>query len=428
MRGLTGGAAAGIFVLTVLGGCGGGSGGGGGLFGATTTPVSSAPTAGNTSVGVVPGPPVCTKIVVETDGIEIPTGGLCQQLMAAGQFTDGRVRDLSHLVTWTVSDPTVAVIDNNACAWPLATGTVTLTASYAGIQATGLLTVGVAGTGVQTSTQLLAAIATLPTPDSLIVNPLVRNVVGAQQQFCVWGWYGNQQALADVTRAATIAVSDSTVATVDPMGVITVVGAGTVTITASWNGHLATPATLMLGGGASLANGDLPSVISNASVVAVGGVQPPVATPAPFSSPLPTPGLAPSPVPTSFPPAPPAPPPPPRPATPPAPPPPPPPSPPAPPPVPMTSGSLSYIQMSPISGTAGDPVDIVVDMSPSAPAPSVTFGTVKAVVQSVAPDPVAGPNAVIIKTTVPQAAPKGAVTVLVTSGPNTISVGTFTVH
>jgi hypothetical protein len=257
-------------------------------------------------------------MVVETNGVETPTV-IGQQLMASGQFSDGRVRDLTHLATWTVSDPTVATIDQYAYAWPLAVGTVTVTASYQGMQATGQLTIGAAGNGIEPASTLLTTLATLPVPTSLVINPTVRNLVdaSAQQQIVVWGWFSSFLALADVTQAATYTISDPSIAMIDTMGVVTALGTGTVTITAEWQGQQ-TQVQLALGSNASLANGDEPSIISNASVQAANG-QPPLTTPTPAPAPTtpttpsattttpaapPAPAPAPTPV-TSSPPAPP---------------------------------------------------------------------------------------------------------------------------
>ncbi len=282
--------------VLVLQGCGG--------FGSNGSSGSSASAAvpGSTTSATSANAPVCNAVVVETDGVEIPQGVLAQQLMASGEFSDGRVRDLTHLATWTVSDPSIATIDSNAVAWPLGAGTVTITASYAGLRATGQLTVGISGAGVEPQAQLLAAIGALPVPDSLVLNPLARNLVdpSAQQQLCVWGWYGAQQALADVTQAASFTVSDPSIASIDSLGVLTALGTGTVTIKASWNSAQA-QAQLMLGSGANLAGGNQPSVVGNATIAAAKG-QPslapqPAPPPAPVSAPAPAPAPAPQPSP-----------------------------------------------------------------------------------------------------------------------------------
>jgi hypothetical protein len=101
------------------------------------------------------------------------------------------------------------------------------------------------------------AIAALPFPNALLLLPGSRNCVdpGAEQQLLVLAWWKNG-TVADVTRAADIAVSDSSVAAVDATGFLAAQGSsGIVALGASWGG-LAAGATCACDPSAPLADGD----------------------------------------------------------------------------------------------------------------------------------------------------------------------------
>jgi hypothetical protein len=253
-----------------------GCGFGGGSQGTSAASTALGSTISGSTSGTTTQAPVCNKVVVETDQLTLSSAGVGQQLQASGYFTDGRVRDLSHLATWSVSDPTVATVDSQGYLWPIAAGTVSVQATYSSVNAAGTITVGAASVGA-TPANLLASIGALTAPDKLVVNPTVRNVVDANgtQQILVLGWWQATGVLTDVTQAATITVSDTTLASVDAFGVVTALGTGTVTITAAWQGQQAT-AELGLGSTAALANGDQPSVVTPPGTTVVVTTPPPL--------------------------------------------------------------------------------------------------------------------------------------------------------
>ena len=149
-------------LLAVSSGCGGFGGSGGLPQAARSTAPASTAAPGATA-------PLCNKVVVETDGLTLALGGIGQQLQASGYFTDGRVRDLTHLVTWSVSDPSVAAIDSQGYLWPIAAGSVSVQATCSNVRASGTLTVTAAAAGA-TPANLGAAIGALPPPDQLVVK------------------------------------------------------------------------------------------------------------------------------------------------------------------------------------------------------------------------------------------------------------------
>lgn len=118
---------------------------------------------------------------------------------------------------------------------------------------------------------------TAPTPDAVIVNPTVRNLIdaSAQQQMVVLAWYRTTGAVIDITKAATYSFSTPGIATADANGIVSVTGnaTGTVTVTASYSGVAAT-SQLAFGSTAALTNGDKPEVI----VVPAAGANAPTVT------------------------------------------------------------------------------------------------------------------------------------------------------
>ena len=152
-----------------------------------------------------------------------------QQFIATGLYADGSKRDLTSLVTWSSSDATIAAISNAAgtkgVATPVNAGAVTITATKDITQPT-------VGT-ISGSTTFTVA------PDSLVsikiapVNPTI--ALNDPLQFTATGTYADNTT-ADLTAYVTWSSSDEDVATIGNIGangVITTVGQGTTTITAT---------------------------------------------------------------------------------------------------------------------------------------------------------------------------------------------------
>jgi hypothetical protein len=205
------------------------------------------------------------QLTVESDRLTISFGGGSEQLQCAGVFSDGRVRDLTHLAQWTIQDPTVATLDAHGIATPVAAGTTGIQASFAGLTAQGTLSVAAGAVGTA------PAAAPTTTPDLLFVNPSLRNLVdpGAQQQLVVLAYWKATGATLDVTRSASI-VPSSSVAVVDSFGVTTGT-TGTVTFDCSWQGARAT-AEIAFDPAAPLPNGDAASVIQVPAGLATPGI------------------------------------------------------------------------------------------------------------------------------------------------------------
>ena len=67
--------------------------------------------------------------------------GSSQQFTANGSFSDGSTQDITNVVTWTSSTPTVAVVNNNGLAASALHGTTNISATLAGITGSTQLTV-----------------------------------------------------------------------------------------------------------------------------------------------------------------------------------------------------------------------------------------------------------------------------------------------
>ncbi|MFC2043980.1 Ig-like domain-containing protein [Chloroflexota bacterium] len=138
--------------------------------------------------------------------------GLTQQFSANGTYTDGSTANITTSVTWTSSNPGVAIVSAAGVATSVAEGTTNITATSGVISEHTLLTVG--------PPQIL----------SITVTPTTASIAkGLTQQFTASGTYTN--GTVDVTNTAAWS-SNSTVATV-VNGLATGQNEGTATITAT---------------------------------------------------------------------------------------------------------------------------------------------------------------------------------------------------
>ncbi len=140
------------------------------------------------------------------------------QLTATATYSDASTEDISGTVTWTSSDPTVATVSSNGRVTAVKEGNVTITASVAGTAVSDTAAVTVKN-AVPTSlsldpdsTKLLVGTTATLTPSYKPAN------VNASLVNLIWN------------------SSDENVATVDSDGVVTAVGRGTATITATVKG------------------------------------------------------------------------------------------------------------------------------------------------------------------------------------------------
>lgn len=145
-------------------------------------------------------------------------------------FADGSKQDVTSLVTWTSSDPSVATISNQSgsigLAQTLTAGSTTITANYPG------------GSGAATLTVTAATISSIAvTPAS----PSVAN--GSTQQFKATATLSDKTT-QDVTATSTWSSSNQAVATISnasgSQGLAQAKGLGTSTITAALSGQSGT--------------------------------------------------------------------------------------------------------------------------------------------------------------------------------------------
>lgn len=146
--------------------------------------------------------------------------------VATGTFTDGSTQDLTTQVTWSSSDPTVAVVSNalgtRGVATALATGNTTVSASL---------------TGTSASANLTVSPAALVSIDVTPVNPSMP--LGLGVSLTAMGTY-TDGTTQDLTNSATWTAANTGIATVSNSsgsnGLVSSVAVGTTTLTASLGG------------------------------------------------------------------------------------------------------------------------------------------------------------------------------------------------
>jgi trimeric autotransporter adhesin len=175
-------------------------------------------------------PVTVTNAVLNPNGLVITTSpltlaaGLTGQLTASGTYSDGSVVDVTADVSWTSSNPAVAIVGlNTGLVTAVLPGSATITGTLNGETATLPVTVISAvlvNSGLDLTTGAL--LNTLP--------------AGTTTQLTVTATFTDGTS-SNVTTSAAL-VSDSTgVATVSPSGLITAVAPGTAGITASYGGQ-----------------------------------------------------------------------------------------------------------------------------------------------------------------------------------------------
>jgi len=190
-----------------------------GISGSTTLTVTGASLV---SIAVTPANPSIAK-------------GLTQQFTATGTYNNSTTQDLTSMVSWTSSNPSIASIAaSSGLATAAAPGPATISASMSGI------------TGTTTLTVTAAAVV------SITVTPATPSIAnGTTQQFIATGTYTDATTQV-ITGMATWSSSATAVATVGAAtGLATGLSVGPSTITASLSGVsgsttlTVTPATLV---------------------------------------------------------------------------------------------------------------------------------------------------------------------------------------
>ena len=149
-----------------------------------------------------------------------------QSFSASAVYSDGSERPVTGGITWVSSDETVAEIDTR----PGQAGTV---------QAVGVGTVTISAlnpqTGISSDDSGMSATLTVAAPrvTSVIVLPTRSTVAaGLTQQFRAFAVYSDNSGV-EITNATTWLSSDPLIATVDALGLVQALSAGTVTISAT---------------------------------------------------------------------------------------------------------------------------------------------------------------------------------------------------
>ena len=164
----------------------------------------------------VPAPPSSIEV---TPTVPSAAQGTSRPLAATGLFSGSTTLDLTAAVTWSSSDELVATVSNGPGSRGLATavapGTATLTATYAGVSGSTLLTVTAAA---------LVSLDITPTTPSI--------ARGTTRQFLATGSFSDGST-QDLTSTAVWSSSSDPVATVT-QGLATGVSPGLVIVTATF--------------------------------------------------------------------------------------------------------------------------------------------------------------------------------------------------
>jgi trimeric autotransporter adhesin len=155
-----------------------------------------------------------TAITVSPSNPSIPVN-TTQQMTATGSYSDGSIRDLTALVTWTSSTIANATVDISGSVKGIVAGSATITATLGSESGS---------TSVTVTNPTITSISV--TPDDLTL------AIGIGQQYTASAIYSDG-SIQDLVSDVTWTSSNTTLATVDSNGLATTLAAGTVTITAT---------------------------------------------------------------------------------------------------------------------------------------------------------------------------------------------------
>jgi trimeric autotransporter adhesin len=160
--------------------------------------------------------------------------GGTQNFTGTGTLSNGSTATVTPLLNFTSSNPAIATIGTNGALSAVGVGTTVVTAGFPGVVP-------------QTST------VTVTPPTSITVtSPSPTSVVGSTQQLSATGNFSNG-GTTNLTPLVTFSSSAPGVATVNSQGVVTAVGNGTATITASVPGSPSGTTTITVNSLSSLA-------------------------------------------------------------------------------------------------------------------------------------------------------------------------------
>ncbi len=184
-------------------------------------------TVGSTSLTVTNSPPALQSISISPASAMVAEG-FSQPFTAQGTFTDGSMQDVTNLVLWSSSAPSIATVSNAAGSNGVATGAgvggVTVNANLGSVVGTANLTVTAA---------LLVSIEIAP--GSSAIPP------GGSSQFTAMGLFSDGSS-SDITSSVSWTSSLPTVATISntvgSQGLATSTGVGSTRISAAYNSLL----------------------------------------------------------------------------------------------------------------------------------------------------------------------------------------------
>ncbi|WP_229423181.1 Ig-like domain-containing protein [Telluria aromaticivorans] len=186
--------------------------------GSTVINATSGGLSGSATLNVLPAAPVSLAITPATSS---SPAGATRQLAAFATYTDGSVVDVTTSTAFVSATPAAVSVGNAGLMTYVATGSSTITASFAGKTALATAT---------TNSATLASIAVTPSIASI-------NLGGTQQFVAIATFSDNSTAV--ITRTAAWTSANTGIATVLNTGAATGIAAGTTTITATSGGKSA---------------------------------------------------------------------------------------------------------------------------------------------------------------------------------------------
>ncbi len=207
-----------LSVALLLAACGGGGGGS-----SSPAPTPAGPTL--TSISLSPVTPILNT-------------GMTADLQATVHLSDGSTSTAyDSQLTWTSLTPSVASVSSTGVVTALSAGNTSIRAAKDGVQAT-------VSVVVSSSTVSLTGIAVSPTTGTLGVGHILSLAADAL-------WSNGTGSSGYASRVAWTS-SNTAIATVDPMGIVTGIAAGSATITASLSGHSASASITVTGSAPTL--------------------------------------------------------------------------------------------------------------------------------------------------------------------------------
>jgi len=188
--------------------------------------------------------PVASVVITGNGGI-IPVG-TTQQLTANLRDAGGNSVFI-RTVTWTSSAPTIASVSSSGLVTAVTAGTATITATSEG----------------RTGTAPVTAAVTFPVATVTLSPAAVSLVSGTTQQLAATLRDGSGSTLTD--RAIAWSTSSATIATVTSTGLVTTIGQGSVTITATSEGRSGTSVFWSLLGLSNTISGTLQAAINTSA-------------------------------------------------------------------------------------------------------------------------------------------------------------------